>query len=97
MTEENGKLRPEPEEIPAEAEEAVVVQEHREEILEHAMEEAVEVGGPEDYLLLAKDVVAGYVPGVNILNGCTLTLTEGEVVAIIGPNGAGKSTLIKTI
>ncbi|GAA1468837.1 ABC transporter ATP-binding protein [Nocardiopsis exhalans] len=97
MTEENGKLRPEPEEVPVEAEEAVVVQEHREEILEQAMEESLEVGGPEDYLLLAKDVVAGYVPGVNILNGCTLTLTEGEVVAIIGPNGAGKSTLIKTI
>ncbi|MBR8744966.1 ABC transporter ATP-binding protein [Nocardiopsis sp. MG754419] len=97
MPEENDKLRPEPEEIPVEAEEAAVVQEHREEILEHASAEVLEVGGPEDYLLLAKDMVAGYVPGVNILNGCTLTLTEGEVVAIIGPNGAGKSTLVKTI
>lgn len=95
MSEENGGLRPEPEEIPVEAEEAAVIQEHREEVLEQAG--AVEVGGPQDYLLLAKDMVAGYVPGVNILNGCTLTLTEGEVVAIIGPNGAGKSTLIKTI
>ena len=94
---ENGGLRPAPEELPEEAEEAAAVQEHREEVLEQARVEAVEVGGPEDYLLLAKDVVAGYVPGVNILNGCTLTLTEGEVVAIIGPNGAGKSTLIKTI
>ena len=94
---ENGDVRPEPEVLPEEAEEAVVVQEHREEILEQARAEAVEVGGPDDYLLLAKDIVAGYVPGVNILNGCTLTLTEGEVVAIIGPNGAGKSTLIKAI
>ncbi|MCY9782993.1 ABC transporter ATP-binding protein [Nocardiopsis sp. EMB25] len=81
--------------VPSEAE---VFERHREEVLEHAGAEAVgEVGGPDDYLLLAKELVAGYVPGVNILNGCTLTLTEGEVVAIIGPNGAGKSTLIKTI
>ncbi|WP_285728608.1 ABC transporter ATP-binding protein [Nocardiopsis sp. ATB16-24] len=91
---ENGSLKPE--EVPVEAEEASVAQEQREEVLDQARSEAV-VGGPQDYLLLAKDLVAGYVPGVNILNGCTLTLTEGEVVAIIGPNGAGKSTLIKTI
>ena len=25
-------------------------------------------------LLVAQDIVAGYLPGVNILNGCTLTL-----------------------
>src|SRR5699024_4266493 len=92
---ENGGLRPDPEELPLEAEEAVVAQEQREEVLEQARAEDVEVGGPEDYLMLAKDMVAGYVPGVNILNGCTLTLTEGEVVAIIGPRGAGKSTLTR--
>ncbi|MDS1269330.1 ABC transporter ATP-binding protein [Lipingzhangella sp. LS1_29] len=51
----------------------------------------------DEYLLVADEVVAGYVPEVNILTGCTLTLAEGEVVAIIGPNGAGKSTLVKTI
>ncbi|RKS09764.1 amino acid/amide ABC transporter ATP-binding protein 2 (HAAT family) [Nocardiopsis sp. Huas11] len=93
---ENGERRPDVDEVPAGAGDAAVVQEHREEVLEQAAAETV-VGGPEDYLLLAKDMVAGYVPGVNILNGCTLTLTKGEVVAIIGPNGAGKSTLIKTI
>ncbi|MFC9090215.1 ABC transporter ATP-binding protein [Nocardiopsis dassonvillei] len=83
-------------EVPVEAGEAAAVQEHREEVLERAGG-AAPVGGPEDYLLLARELVAGYVPGVNILNGCTLTLSEGEVVAIIGPNGAGKSTLIKTV
>ncbi|HWH32158.1 MAG TPA: ABC transporter ATP-binding protein [Egibacteraceae bacterium] len=48
-------------------------------------------------LLEADHLVAGYVPGVNILNGCSLDLREGELVGIIGPNGAGKSTLIKAM
>ncbi len=48
-------------------------------------------------VLEARDVVAGYVPDVDILNGCDLTLSRGELVGIIGPNGAGKSTLIKAI
>ena len=48
-------------------------------------------------LLVAKDLVAGYVPEVNILNGCNLSLDEGELIGIIGPNGAGKSTLLKAL
>jgi len=48
-------------------------------------------------ILEADAVVAGYVPGVNILNGCSLTLADGELVGIIGPNGAGKSTLLKSM
>lgn len=48
-------------------------------------------------LLHADNLVAGYVPGVNILNGCSLELFQGELVGIIGPNGAGKSTLIKAM
>ena len=44
-------------------------------------------------LLEADEVVAGYVPEVNILNGTNLELYDGELVGIIGPNGAGKSTL----
>ncbi|HEY5986211.1 MAG TPA: ABC transporter ATP-binding protein [Streptosporangiaceae bacterium] len=51
-------------------------------------------GGP---LLAAQDIVTGYLPGVNILNGCTLTLASGEFVGVIGPNGAGKSTLLKAM
>ena len=43
------------------------------------------------------DVVAGYVPEVNILNGCDLTVAPGEFVGIIGPNGAGKSTFLKAV
>jgi branched-chain amino acid transport system ATP-binding protein len=45
----------------------------------------------------AKDLHAGYLPGINILNGCSLTANEGELIGIIGPNGAGKSTLLKAI
>jgi len=48
-------------------------------------------------VLRAEQLVAGYVPDVDILTGCDLTLSEGELVGIIGPNGAGKSTLIKTM
>jgi ABC-type branched-subunit amino acid transport system ATPase component len=43
------------------------------------------------------NVIAGYVPGVNILNGCSAVLQPGEFVGIIGPNGAGKSTLLKAV
>ncbi|SFP37861.1 branched-chain amino acid transport system ATP-binding protein [Geodermatophilus dictyosporus] len=51
----------------------------------------------EGALVRADDLVAGYVPGVNILRGCDFYLQEGELVGIIGPNGAGKSTLLKTL
>lgn len=43
------------------------------------------------------DLVAGYLPGVNILNGTNLVAAQGELIGIIGPNGAGKSTLLKAI
>ncbi|MEL7207540.1 MAG: ABC transporter ATP-binding protein [Actinomycetota bacterium] len=49
------------------------------------------------FLLEARNIVAGYVPGVSILNGCEVELSDGEIVGIIGPNGAGKSTLIKAL
>jgi branched-chain amino acid transport system ATP-binding protein len=45
----------------------------------------------------ALDLHAGYLPGINILNGCSLTANEGDLIGIIGPNGAGKSTLLKAI
>ncbi len=43
------------------------------------------------------DVHAGYLPGVNILNGANLYANKGELIGIIGPNGAGKSTMLKAI
>lgn len=54
-------------------------------------------GHEEEPLLVAEGLVAGYVPGVNILDGCDLALWGGELVGVIGPNGAGKSTLVKAM
>jgi branched-chain amino acid transport system ATP-binding protein len=51
----------------------------------------------EGALVRVDDLVAGYLPGVNILNGCDLHCKDGELVGIIGPNGAGKSTLLKSL
>ncbi|PHX60619.1 MAG: ABC transporter ATP-binding protein [Actinobacteria bacterium] len=48
-------------------------------------------------LIRADNLIAGYFPGVNILNGSDLYAKEGELVGIIGPNGAGKSTLLKAL
>lgn len=48
-------------------------------------------------VLNVKELVAGYIPEVNILNGCNINVAQGEFVGIIGPNGAGKSTVLKAI
>lgn len=48
-------------------------------------------------LLEVRDVVAGYVPGLPIVHGASLSVSAREVVTVIGPNGAGKSTLLKAL
>ncbi len=55
------------------------------------------VDGAANAVLRADELVAGYLPGVNILNGADLYCNDGELVGIIGPNGAGKSTLLKAL
>jgi branched-chain amino acid transport system ATP-binding protein len=47
--------------------------------------------------LQATDITAGYVAGVNILDGVSVGLADREIVTVIGPNGSGKSTLLKCL
>ncbi|MCX2747615.1 ABC transporter ATP-binding protein [Arthrobacter sp. MI7-26] len=51
----------------------------------------------DEAVVSVKNLVAGYLPGVNILNGCSIEARKGELIGIIGPNGAGKSTLLKAM
>jgi branched-chain amino acid transport system ATP-binding protein len=51
----------------------------------------------DDRILVVDELVAGYIPEVNILNGCNIEVRKGEFVGVIGPNGAGKSTVLKAI
>ena len=48
-------------------------------------------------MLALENVVASYIPGVEILRGVSLHIEEGEIVCLVGPNGAGKSTVLRTI
>lgn len=51
----------------------------------------------DDLVIHVDSVVAGYVPGVNILNGASIEVAAGELVGVLGPNGAGKSTMLKAL
>lgn len=47
-------------------------------------------------ILKAENIVAGYTE-IDILQGVSIKLEEGEIVSIVGPNGAGKTTLMRVI
>ena len=47
-------------------------------------------------LLALEGLRAGY-GHVEALHGVSLTVGEGQIVAIVGPNGAGKTTLMSAV
>jgi len=47
-------------------------------------------------MLVVDDLFSGYGKS-QVLHGVSLSVDEGEIVALIGANGAGKTTLLKTI
>ena len=53
--------------------------------------------GEPPVLLQTEDLIAGYIPEADVLNGVSINVREGEIVTIVGPNGAGKSTAMKAV
>ena len=51
---------------------------------------------PGDPILVLKDVSAAY-KGLKALQGVSLEVARGEIVAVVGANGAGKSTLLRAV
>ena len=48
-------------------------------------------------MLIVRDLAAGYQRGSRVLDGVTLRIERGEVVALMGRNGMGKTTLMKAV
>jgi branched-chain amino acid transport system ATP-binding protein len=47
--------------------------------------------------LVARRLVAGYLPEIDILRGVSVEAARGQVRCVLGPNGTGKSTLLKVL
>ena len=51
----------------------------------------------EEAWLKARGLVAGYMPGIDILRDVSVEAVCGQVRCVLGPNGTGKSTLLKVL
>jgi branched-chain amino acid transport system ATP-binding protein len=58
---------------------------------------AARSGGPDEAPLLELQDVQAYYGLAHVLQGVTLTVGAGELVALLGRNGAGKTTTVKSI
>ncbi|WNG93136.1 ABC transporter ATP-binding protein [Mycobacterium sp. ITM-2016-00318] len=47
--------------------------------------------------LVFEEVTFGYAPGRNVLDGLSLSIAEGETVAVVGGIGSGKSTVLNLL
>lgn len=48
-------------------------------------------------VLAGRDLVFSYAKGRNAIEGATLEIFEGDLLAVVGPNGSGKSTLLRCL
>ncbi len=44
-----------------------------------------------------RDISFGYTPEIRVIDSFSLTVREGEKIAIVGPTGAGKTTIVKLL
>lgn len=54
-----------------------------------------DAGGP--LVLVVRGMVAGYHAGSRVLDGLSLEVGKGEIVALIGRNGMGKTTFLRAL
>lgn len=50
----------------------------------------------EMHILTAKEICKSF-DGTKVLNGISIEVTKGQVLAVIGPSGSGKSTLLRCV
>ena len=54
-------------------------------------------GAAEGAWLEVRGLVAGYMPGIDILRDVSVEAICGQVRCVLGPNGTGKSTLVRSL